>query len=571
MLTKAHKMNDIAFLAKQALGRVQRGDFENLSSAVKGLRKEAGLNDEMTHRLIEAVNREAHAHNFNTDSPSYVTFDIARPDEIFDGEEKLASEIYIRSIRPVSKGRSEYIPGSEFINPLDAFGVEGSTKLAGRRPPEERPFAVKEAANELLKLAREEVIVSRMKLCDSLETFLKEATNALCDNTIDDLATFVALTEPCDLVKSAFAHLPKLARERDIYVKRGSVKGTPKADKKHPLFKSCEKVKEAEIRAACAISDLREATIAHHTMHKYAAGELEKAAALKEIFEKCAGILGSVAGAPLMFGVHGLSTIPFVLGKKNEYLLKGKPYQPKPTYGHELRKTGDEKSAGFASRALKIGIPTAALAVGLGTPQGQKAITSAFDSVVGNPAAYKAQEALAPTVNKVEQYIPKLGEDESKEAGLRLSVGSTARKPQTVGRLAQNAAKWGLALGLASVIGGAGGSALSSAIESGDKALNLGGAISRAVEHDPDLRKIPKKKLVTGASTLWDLNKDFAKQPMLMASWLKRVDQMPDAALALAPQMLGAHEKAIKARTAPGTLTGALRGLSKGSPDVLDL
>lgn len=488
---------NISFMAKQALGRVQRGEFDNLSSAVKGLKKEAGLNDEQTHRLIEAVNREAHAQNFNVDSPSYVSFDIAKPDEVFEGE-KLASEVYVNRVRPNTKS-SEYIPGSEFIDPLDMFGVEPSTKLAGRRRSEERPFRVKEVADDLLKLAREEVIVSRVELCDSLEVFLKEASEALHDNTLDDLASFVAQAGPTELMKQAFACAPKLAEDRDIKVSRGKVRYLAKPEKKHPLSKACKRVKEAEARASAALSDLREAAIAHRVLHKYASGELSKHTALKEILEKCAGILSGAVTTPLMFGFQGLSTIPFVLGEKKKYQAGQGAYQPKPSYGHTLRKTGEEKTA-----------------------------------------------------------------------GLRLSIGGSRKSP-TVGRLAQNAAKWGLALGLASVIGGAGGSALSSALESGDKALNLGGAINRAVEHDPELKKIPKKQLVTGASTLWDLNKDFAKQPMLMASWLKRVEQMPDAALALAPQMLGAREKAIKAKTDPGTMTGALRGLSRGSSDVLDL
>ena len=101
--------------------------------------------------------------------------------------------------------------------------------------------------------------------------------------------------------------------------------------------------------------------------------------------------------------------------------------------------------------------------------------------------------------------------------------------------------------------------------------LNLGPAIKKTLRRNPELKKLPRDQVIESASTLWDMNKDFAKQPMILGSWIKRTHEMPEAALSMAPQVIGAQEKLLKVRGTKGTVPGALRSMAGGGNLGMDI
>jgi len=136
-----------------------------------------------------------------------------------------------------------------------------------------------------------------------------------------------------------------------------------------------------------------------------------------------------------------------------------------------------------------------------------------------------------------------------------------AADPTDFAKAMRRTGKLGLALGLASIVGGAGTSLAAGATEKAHKLLTMKDNIRGILRENKDLQGLPRREVIKFYDTLWSLNPDYAKDPVIAGAAIRRMSEMPESALAMAPQMIGAREKSVKVRAAKSTIPGAIRGI----------
>jgi len=348
------------YFAKLALARVQDGTADSLTDAVTSIRENEGLSDEQTKRLCEATNRATHALNFDQDAPDYVTFEPADPVGAIAATEKNASAHEFQFLRPTSRVH-DYRPGEEFC----LTEKKASSMIPGDPAPKIDCERVYRETRVLNKEARGERIVRKGELSAKLAHLIEEATNALYENTLDEVAYFVGEEFPSDIVKRAFPEIRKIAENRRIKVRRGP-RPYLKKRAEHPLAGACRDVVWAEERLKRAIS-LEKAATSLEKIWKNAAlnkiqphearmntieaingvhtEDIEKIAFLSNMFGKKAGLVSSLVDKALMGTMGGTQAAiitPLMLKKQQDeqsVLRAGNPHSfitYKPPYSPKI-------------------------------------------------------------------------------------------------------------------------------------------------------------------------------------------------------------------------------------------
>lgn len=211
---------DLKSMAKKAAAKFLKKEA-SLNDAIKGMVKEAGLNDEQVRRVVEMANTETFVNLFKQGFENNVDFDVADFNEIYEPpKEKEASSRW--------ESPKSYIPGQEYVSLEEVFSTE--TEKTASADPYEKFFSVRDkvktAGSELdttaneLELAANSVRAEFTNTVNREEASLEEAVLLLKSAGLEDKVISVLIDEkvsisplPLDVEPNTEHPLYKVASE----------------------------------------------------------------------------------------------------------------------------------------------------------------------------------------------------------------------------------------------------------------------------------------------------------------------------------------------------------------------